>query len=223
MNIYNVLGVSIEDKSLRQQLEFAFGSLENKSLNTVCLLDTELLMKIKDDETAKAAVMAMDMLVAGSTELLKSGGITSKSRFKEVESGLFLQGFLKKLGHDKKKIFLIGSSQEELKHLREVLLSIENRLTFFGSATYGNDDTSADGVVNNINSVLPDVIISMAESPKQELLVSENRAMVNAAMWVCLQPGNLEIAQGHMGRMKKFINYLENRIFRRTVKQFDGQ
>lgn len=222
MSTYSVLGISIEEHTLREELELVFGYLESKSLNTVCLLDTELLMKIKDDEPAKKAVSEMDLLVEGSSELLRTGGITSKARIREVDNGFFLQGLLKKLAREKKRIFLIGNSQDELVQMRASLLSMEEKLTFFGSITYGSDDVSADSVINQINTVLPDVVISLVQSPMQELLVHESRQMVNTALWVSLQQGSLDTAAGHISRFKKFLQYVETTIFRRTVKDFDN-
>lgn len=221
MREISVLGISMRDMSLREGLRECDGFMKGGSLSTVCFLDTDLLMKAKDDDTLRNAIQGMDMLVAGSTDILRGGGVTARSRIKEVRGNFLLRELLKRFAHEKKKIFIIGNSDDELVLMRERLLQFSNRITFFGSCIYGENEVSEDAVINAVNSVLPDVIISMIESPAQELLMERSCKMVNSRIWIALRPETLDnTGAGHKSGVG-LLKFIESRIFRRTVKKFD--
>lgn len=223
MKEISVLGIKMNDMSLREALREVDEYLESFRLNTICFLNTELLMKSKDDLSLRNAIQSMDMIVAGSAEILTAGGITAHSRRKEVEGNFFLRELIRRLAYEKRKVFIMGKSQEELVHMREVFLKVENKLTFFGSFALDGPEISTDAIINEINSVVPDVIISMIPSPDQELIMAENSSMVNAKFWLAIQPETLETLTVNSGQKKGFADFINRLLFRRTVKKFDDK
>ncbi len=221
MKEINVLGVSMTDRSLRESLRLVQELGRSPGLGTVCFVDTELLIKAKDDSSLKEALEGMDLLVPASPQILEAGGIKSASRRREVEDNYLLRELLKRFAREKKKIFLLADTQDELVTLREHLLLASQKLTFFGSFAYDGPDNSEDAVVNAINSVIPDVIISVASSPAQELLMHERGSMVNALLWISFQPG-IRDSLGDRGP-GFFSSVIERFIFKRTLRRFgDG-
>ena len=209
------------DHTLRESLRLVGEYLEKGSLSTVCFVSNDLLMKAKDDEELKNAIEGMDLSIASTTQILEAGGIRSVSRIREVEGDYFLRELLKRLAREKKKIFLLGNTQEELVALREQFLSVAGKLTFFGSFALDGPETSEDTIVNAINVIIPDVIISSVDSPRQEMLMASSRSMVNARLWVSLQPEVREaLTKG--GKSGGFLGSVIDRlIFKRTVKRYD--
>jgi|GEM_PF-1935705 len=221
MREISVLGISMRDLSLREGLRECDGFMKSGSLSTICFLNTDLLMKAKDDDALRDAIQGMDMLVAGSTDILLSGGVTARSRIKEVKGNFFLRELLKRFAREKKKIFIIGNSDDELVLMREKLLQFASGITFFGSFIYGENEVSGDAIINAVNSVLPDVIISLVESPAQELLMEHSRMMVNSRVWIALRPETLDNTGGGRQAGSRLLRFIESRIFKRTVKKFD--
>jgi len=223
MKEISVLGILMTDYSLRESLRLAESYMDGNTLNTICYLNTELMLLAKDDADLRNAVSGMDLLVPGSTEILKAGGILSMSRHREVEGNFFLREVLKRFAKERRRIFLLANTQEELVMMRSSLLQIEQKLTYFGSFTYDGPERSDFAVVNEINSVVPDVIISMVPSPGQEILMNEYARMVNAKLWISLQPGVLKHVNDEKKRSNIFTKFLDKIIFRRTVKKFDDK
>lgn len=223
MKEISVLGITMTDYSLREALRLAESYMDGNVLNTICHLNTDLLMKAKDDQELKAAVAGMDMLVPGAVGILEAGGILSMSRRREVEGNFFIREFLKRLARERRKIFLLANTQEELVAMRALLLSMEKKLTFFGSFTYDGPEVSQFAVVNEINSVVPDVIISMVPSPGQEKLMYECRQMVNARVWISFQEGMLKEKEGKGGKTFSLTEFIDRFIFKRTVKKYDDK
>lgn len=223
MKEISVLGITMTDYSLREALRLAESYMDGSTLNTICHLNTELLMKAKDDEELKIAVAGMDMLIPGATGILEAGGVLSMSRRREVEGGFFIREFLKRLARERRKVFLLANTQEELVAMRAVLLSMEKKLTFFGSFTYDGPEVSHFAVVNEINSVVPDVIISMVPSPGQEKLMYECRQMVNARLWISFQEGMLIEKESAKSGISFVSEFIDKFIFKRTVQKYDDK
>lgn len=220
MRRMNVLGISLYDLSVREAMRKVDDYLNNGSLNTVSFLTHELLLDAKDDPVVKEALENTDLVIPCSVEILKAAELLGRAREKEVENHQFQYELLHKLAKERRRIFLIAQTQEDLVRLRSSLLEQEEKLTFFGSYAYNELPGESDGIINEINGVLPDVIISMLESPLQERLVQEQKRKVNASLWVCLQEGNLKVsASGGKG----LGSWISNVIFKRAVSRYEQQ
>jgi N-acetylglucosaminyldiphosphoundecaprenol N-acetyl-beta-D-mannosaminyltransferase len=218
MKEISVLGVGMTDRSLRESLRLVSELFSKDGLGTVSFIGTDLLIRAKDDAGLKDALENMDLLVPASVEILEAGGITSVTRHREVAGNYFLTELLKKLAKEKKKIFLIADTQDELVSLREQLLQSAKKLTFFGSFAFDGPDRSEDAVINAINSVIPDVIISVVSAVSQEKLMYSSRSMVNAGVWVSL----LGQVRDSLGNKRRFFlsSVIDRFIFKRTLKRF---
>jgi len=220
MREISVLGVSIADRSLRESLRLLGVYMEEEGLRTVCFLTTDLLMKAKDDKSLKEALEGMDLPVTGSVQILEAGGIKSATRKREVEGNYFLRELIKRLAREKKKIFLIADTQDALVSLREQLLLMEGKLTFFGSYSFDGPEVSDDAVINEINTVIPEVVISASASPRQELIMHGAKDMINARLWISLQDETVK-ALGSYNKKGFLSEIIDKLIFKRTVKKYD--
>lgn len=222
MREISVLGVAVRDYSLREALRQVQDYMKDGVLNTVCYLDMDLLMKARDDSNLKDAIEGMDLLVPGNKEILQAGSLNYGSREREVEGNFFLREVLKRLAKEKRRVFIVADTQEDLVLLREQLLATQPRLTFFGSFSY-NDAVGVpeDAVINEINSVIPDVIISRVSSPAQELLVMNGKMMVNAKLWIALQSQSVQAPSAGTGSKPGFLEFVKRHIFKRAVNKFD--
>lgn len=223
MREISVLGVEVEDHSLREALRLSQTYFENGILNTICYLDTDLLMRAKDDEEVKKAVQEMDLNIPGSVEILKAGGVASKSREKEVRDNFFLRELLKRFAREKRRVFLVARTEDDLVELRERLLAIEGRLTFFGSFAYDERPGAEEALINEINSVIPDVIFSNIASPDQELIVSNNRMMVNAKLWIAMKPACIATPAVRPHFFDRMVSYIDRHIFKRVVTRYESE
>lgn len=198
--------------------------LGNERLDTICYLDRELMVKASDDEQLKSAICEMDLLIPGNVDILRAGGVKSKSREKEVEGNFFLREILKKLAREKKRVFIVADTQDDLVRLREQLLLIEGRLTFFGSFAYDDLAGTDDAIINEINSVVPDVILSQISNASQEVLMSKSKLMANATLWLALQPSSLATPIVKKQRFpNQMLSFIDRVIFKRAVNQFEDK
>lgn len=222
MRRINVLGVELRDYSVKESMKLILQYLNSGSLDTVAFLTTGLLMEAKDNSELKNFIETMDMTVPVTTDILTAGGLNSRNREKEVENNIFLKELMKRLAKDKKKIFLLAETENDLIFMREMLLKFDNRLTFFGSYAYENLTGTEDAIINEINSVIPDVVISVLSSPKQEHMISENKMKVNARVWIALTNANLKTTESGELKHGKLHTMINKTIFKRVVTKYEN-
>ena len=222
MRKMNVLGVELKDYSVKESMKRVLTYLNNGSLDTVCFLTTDLLLEAKDNQELKTNIEEMNMTIPSTVDILQAGETVIRSREKEVESNLFLRELLKRLAREKRKIFLIAETEDEIVHMRETLLRMEDRLVFFGSYAYEMLTGTEDVIINEINNVIPDVIFSRLDSPKQEKLVCENQMKVNAKLWVAFQSANLRIADSGVLKTGGLHTLIDKTIFKRIVNRYEN-
>lgn len=219
MKNINVLGVQLKDMSVRDAIKLTTLYLNSEHLNTICFANTNLMLEARESDSLKEYIEAMDLVVPVSADIVSATGY----REREIRSNLFLREFLKKMSREKRKVFIVGKSEEEQVAIRESLLKIDDRLTFFGCFSYTDSEQPGieDSMINEINSVLPDVVISLLDSPMHEELVAKEKQKVNARIWLILQKENLMV--GDCGEIKKsrIREFFERFLFKRVVNRYD--
>lgn len=223
MRRVSVLGVELRDYSVKESMKMIAEYLNNGSLDTVCLISTDVLVEAKDDNELKGYIEAMDMTVPVTEDILHAAELNIRSREKEVQNNTFLKELMRRLAKEKKKIFLLAETEHDLVIMREALLKFDSRLTFFGSYAYENLSGTEDAIINEINSVLPDVIFSYLETPKQERLIQENKMKVNAQIWVALRSVALKTTES--GELKRggLHTLIDKTIFKRVVSKYENK
>lgn len=223
MRRVSVLGVELRDYSVKESMKLILQYLNNGSLNTVAFLTTGMLLEAKDDEELKNFIETADMTIPVTTDILTAVGLASRNREKEVESNQFLKELLRRFARERKKIFLLAETEDSLVQMRETLLSIDDRLVFFGSYAYENLTGTEDAIINEINSVLPDVIISGLTTPRQEKMIYENKMKVNARVWIAVRDADLKTMRAGELKHKKLHTMINKTIFKRVVTKYESK
>lgn len=222
MKRISVLGVELRDYPVKESMKLILQYLNSGSLDTVAFLTTGLLMEAKDNEELKNCIETMDMTIPVTTDILTASGSSSWSREKEIENNAFLKELLRRLAKDKKKIFLLGEAESDLISMRESLLTFDDRLTFFGSYAYEKLTGAEDAIINEINNVMPDVVISTLSTPKQVHMISENKMKINARVWIALTDVNLKPAGAGELKPSKLHTIIDKTIFKRMVTKYEN-
>lgn len=219
MKNINVLGVQLNDLSVREAIKLVAVYLNSESLNTVGFVSTNLLLEARDSDSLRESIEGMDIVVPTKPDIIKASGY----REREISNNVFMHEFLKKLSREKRKIFIVGSTEEEQVAIREALLRINDKLVFFGCFSFTDQDGSEDALINEINSVLPDVVISQIDSPRQEEFIHAAKQKVNARIWLSLQKENLLVAPTGQIKRGKIKDFFDRILFKRVVNKYDSE
>lgn len=193
-NKIDIFDIKIDALTAKDTLKKIVQFMESETVNTVEIVTLELLVQGQDNPEWKEKMRGMDLILSGERDILeaaqKAAGLLEDTAvdnghlIRELDKKLFLKMFLRYLQRTRKKVFLLAEQEEELFFLQEELRSYAKGLVSAGHAVLPGDGERKDSVINEINGVEPDCIISVLPYPVQEKFISEAKALLNARVWV---------------------------------------
>ena len=202
----NVFGIDITILTAKETMKLIMQYLEKETVNTIEIVTLAMLMKEKDDEIWREQVEKFDLVLPGEKTLFEASEECDRNLVKELENRTFLRMFLRYLCKNKKRLFLLADSTERLALMREQLRSYAHGAVVAGHAILPADGGLEENVINEINGVEPDCILSALPSPRGEQFVVESGALLNARLWVGgLSVFSEEITRRPLGKIRQFI------------------
>ncbi|NTV77843.1 MAG: hypothetical protein HGA25_01525 [Clostridiales bacterium] len=215
----NLLGIELTDYSLKESMKNVEKFLHNGPLDTISYVSTRILIEAAENEEQKEWISSMDMTICGEADILRAANLASRNRIKEVENDEFLKEFVSKMARGGHTVFLIAESEAKLANLEAYLKDYHSELLVVGTYLLGEGTESEDAMVNEINDVAPDVIISRLSYPKQEKLIFDNKKRINGEIWLALLE-QMDKPSHRSEKLHKVKVYLYKKVFRRRVNKY---
>jgi len=212
----SVLGIRMEYMTLDDAQNLIEEYLEDDVLNTMCVVTKEMLVYAGDHPEYKEVLESMDVHVMGGGDIFKAAGITEETLLKSADEQTIWRTFTETVMRENRSCFLLVSDENELQYILENIRGEAPDLHLIGTYAAENAQGDPEVIVNEINSVLPDVIISSMEQPEQEIFVHEHRKKIGAKVWFGLPPY-------HKGeRDSWFSRFVEKAVFNRRVHKYNN-
>ncbi len=202
-----VFDIELNRMTAKKAMKQAMQYMEGESVSTIELIPMEVLLRGQDDVEWKELVKSIDLLLPSDCEILESAEITDENAIRDLENDTFVRLFLRYLEKNKKKVFLLTENEKELARLKERITAYRRGIVYVGEAIITEDGGSKDAVINTINGVEPDCILSGLSYPWQERFIVESKPLLNARVWFgCGFLLNQHIKQEKAsGKVKHFI------------------
>lgn len=209
----NIFGIDITVLTAKEAMKRAIQYLEEESVNTIEMVTLEMLMKEKDDEMWREQVQKFDLLLPGEKALFEISEELECNLVRDVDNATFLKMLFKYLQKNRKTLFLLAEKEEELVRMRAALKPYASSLLIAGQAVLPADGSMEENVINEINGIEPDCILSGLPAPYGETFAVRRKALLNARL---LLGGMLAVSEskekktaGRIGQfiMKKFFHY----------------
>lgn len=214
----DVLGVHIDYCGVDTSMERIAEMMKNDRMETVGVVTMNTLLLADEDPTWKQYLENMDLTVIGDSEVLKAAGIQQGQIAEEVKGNEFIARFFWYMIQQKERIFVLGETPEEVEGLRSYLEDTYPGIEIAGTAAVG-EDTPPEGVMNEINSLTVDVIVSGLQGHRQDRLAIENRSQLNTKIWFCL--GEHPNIQSNAGlKVSWWSTLLKKSAFKRMVARY---
>lgn len=189
----DVAGILLDDDTAQDALGRIQGFWASAEMNTIEMISIEHFFLAKKDEALRRGVEILDLAIAGDSEILRIAGVGTPQRIRETEEGLLFREFALQAIRDGRSVFLVGDTMERVEACEAHLKGCLEGLSIVGGLALEGCGEDADSLVNEINAISPDVVLSVLPPPQQEHFLLENRSRVDAKVWFGL-------AQGEMGR-----------------------
>lgn len=222
MRQMQVLGVELQDYTVREAMRKADLFLRDQKLNTIAYITTRGLMAAEESPQLRTFLSNIDLTVAADSDILHAAGIENRNRIKEIENDEFMEEFLKKLVRGKRSVYLLTGTKEQLTELEECLKSYQHSLRIVGKFSLDELEKEEDWLINEMNSQMAEVVISNISSPQRESFFENNHMKMNARIWLMLKDKVV-----HATHKKKilwrFADMISKKWFRRKVVQYQNQ
>lgn len=186
MKVIDVLGMHITDYPLKEAIKLSLKFISGGAMNTIFYVSSQVLVDAGESQQQREWIESMDLILYGEPTVLDVLGENSRERKSEIKQDAFLHEFIKKIARGKQSVYLILDTEEKADQLAEYLKELHGSVNIIGRYIWNEEQSSADDLVNELNDVSPDVIISKLPNLVQQQLICENRHMINASVWVAL-------------------------------------
>ena len=221
MRHMQVLGVELKDYSVREAMRKVDFFLRDGRVATIAYIASLGLMKVESSPELREFLGQMDMTVAADADVLRAGGVHVRSRIKEIENDEFLKEFMKKLARGKKAVYLLSDTKGQLESLENNLRDYQPNLYIVGKFSMDELEQDEDYLINEMNGLTPNVLISNISSPLREQFFENHHMKMNVSIWLMLKD-KMDFATEKRNPLHRLRDRLGRALFHKKVEKYQS-
>lgn len=223
MEKISIFGVEVFNLTFDEAFEKVKGFLKEDRLHTIMTPNTEIVVDARDNKKMRDIINSADLVVADGIGLIY-GSKLRKLPLKERVTGFDLSMKMIELCKEEGySLFLLGTKEEVVKKAYENLKADEKlnivgyHNGYFKGAHLGMEDNEEElEVVEQINSLKPDIIFLGMGYPKQELWIEHNKDRLQSKL-IIGNGGVIDILAGVSKRAPEIFIKLNLEWFYRLI------
>ena len=212
-----VAGIKLHNYTVLENLTQIAKNLEANVFTTIEEVYMKTILLAKKDESVKETLESVDVAVIAETGILDAVGQSTIFRRAEIERREFFFQLMKILERNGHTVCILGDDLKEVEMAGQYIAEEFPRMKVVGVQVLDEVSDTEDKVVNDINTLAPDVILSVLPSPKQELFLKEYKRMLLAKIWYGV--GAQKIAGGRLTFSAKIMKFLRKYTLKRYVQE----
>lgn len=185
-NKINVLELELHNDTAKEAMQKVMDYMRTDPLNIVEFISSDSLLLSKDDEVLRDNIAQSDLVLTVEKSFLELAGVTDRRRLQEAENGLLLKMMLHYFHKNRSRVFLLVESEEDRTRLKDYFEGYYSGIDIVGTEIVSKDSSMDDMILNCINGVEAECVISVLPSPLQEAFVVRNKILLNARLWLGL-------------------------------------
>ena len=185
-NKINVLELELHNDTAKEAMQKVMDYMRTDPLNIVEFISSDSLLLSKDDEVLRDNIAQSDLVLTVDKSFLELAGVTDRRRLQEAENGLLLKMILHYFHKNRSRVFLLVESEEDRTRLKDYFEGYYSGIDIVGTEIVSKDSSMDDMILNCINGVEAECVISVLPSPLQEAFVVRNKILLNARLWLGL-------------------------------------
>lgn len=226
MEKVSIFGVDIDNLNMDETVSIVEEYLKSDKLNVIFTPNTEIVMAAKEDETIKEMVNSADIVIPDGIGLIYGSKIRKKP-LKERVTGFDISIKMLEIANENKySIYLLGgkdgvardAGEKIKKDYPDVNVAGYHHGFFKGSHRDILDSEEESMIVNEINSLNPDIIFVGLGFPGQEKWIYHNRNRINSKV-IIGNGGVMDILAGNAKRAPEIYQKLGLEWLYRLIKE----
>lgn len=209
-----VLEVELDNCSAKEAMKRVVEHMSIERLNIVEMVTMNTLARFQESEEDATLFEAFDLVLPSDRGILQAAGIQDERRLKEVDDLLFIKMIMRYLQKNHISVFLLSETEASRLQLEKYISEEYGNLKIVDSTSLEERGSSDDMLLNVINGLEVECILSTLPSPLEENFISKNKSLVNARIWFGFGPLIHEI-----NKEKKGIEKFREKILRKILKK----
>lgn len=226
MEYVNIFGVKIFNIDFQEAINIANRFLKEDRNHSIITPNTEIVMAAKDDEELRDIINGADLVIPDGIGLIygsKMRGYPLKERVTGYDVSMEL---LKILNESGGSLYMLGGkpgvtdkAAGKIKKDYENIKIVGHHHGYFKGIHRGmKGDPEELGIIEEINSLKPDIIFLGLGFPKQEMFINEYKDKLNSKI-IIGNGGVMDILAGNMKRAPQIFIKLHLEWFYRLLKE----
>lgn len=213
-----VLEVELDNCSAKEAMKRVVEHMDIERLNVVEMVSMNTLARFQEAELDAALFEDFDLVLPSDRGILQAAGIHDERRLKEVDDLLFIKMIMRYLQKNHISVFLLSETEDLRIQFENYINEEYSNLKIVESTSLEERGSSDDMLLNVINGLEVDCILSTLSSPLEESLISKNKSLVNARVWFGFGPLIREINKEKKG-LQKFKENILRKILKKEVEK----
>ena len=178
-----VAGIKLHNYNVLENLTRITRNLEANVFTTIEEVYMKTVLLAKEDESVKEVLESIDVTVIAETDILDAVGQATMLRRAEIERREFFFQFMKILERNGYTMYILGDDSKEVENAQQYIAESFPRMKVVGTQVLDKESGAEDKIINQINMIAPDVILSVFQSPVQEYFLMKYGKMLLAKIW----------------------------------------
>ncbi|MEE3392545.1 MAG: WecB/TagA/CpsF family glycosyltransferase [Lachnospiraceae bacterium] len=203
-NTIKVGSVKLDIISNKELVNRVNNFLHDDILDIILYLSPEMVESASLDEGCSTVIRNAELVLPGSRQILESYGGDTYELSGIVVSSASFGIILENIAKEACSVFIISESMDMAEKLKEYCLRCQPEIKIaglFDTESGGNDNKK---LLNEINSLVPDIILLDISPGKQEHWISSHMEMLNAKLMVAIGGVTRELLHSRRMDFSKF-------------------
>lgn len=197
----------IDNYTAKDAMKRVVEYINTEALSVVEMITLSTLGEVANQEELQRQISEFDITFAGDRAILQAAGIKDARRLRDSEPLLFVKMAMRFLHKNQLRVFLIAETADTLQKLQNYIEEEYASIEIVECATMEEHGMSDDTILNRVNGVETDCIISILPSPMQENFIIRNKSLLNARLWLGFGNWFSKMEKEHsvFGKIKKLL------------------
>lgn len=213
-----VLEVELDNCSAKEAMKRVVEYVDMERLNIVEMVTMNTLARFQESEEDATLFESFDLVLPSDRGILQAAGVQDERRLKEVDELLFIKMVMRYLQKSHISVFLLSETEDLRLQFEKYIKEEYSGLKILGSTSLEESGNSDDMFLNMINGAEVQCVLSTLSSPLEENMITKNRALVNARIWLGFGPLIREINKEKKG-LQKFKENILRKILKKEVEK----
>lgn len=213
-----VAGIPLDNYTVRESLIQVEKDLSDFGFHTIEEVNTAMLMKAATDETLRKALLYLEHTVISENSILDAIEGGSYQRTHEIAHHDFFFELMRRIEKNQKTLFLLGESVSKVEDMRQFIEAMCPHCRIVGAEALSEWENTIDAMINEINVLTPNVLLSILPSPLQEHFLMENKNKLSVNLWYGVgNPSYLKTEKGWKQKLREILGTKKLRKYLRGL------